>query len=146
MELTVSKLISVKEDCDEHVFCELYRGCFSNEMDDTKVKRFAQVMLSAAGWGNFPMVAGRIETVEAHDVEQCEALLADGHISVWLNEFGWSRVVTRADVGTRYVHLENGHHRMAAAVVASKDVPGIRAPVFDLNAEETSPRFASLRP
>ena len=111
-------------EADEHVSCALYRGCSFNEMTDSKVGMFAQAMLGAGGWGDFPMVACRVEV---------------------LGERGWSRVMTRADVGVRYVHVENWHHRIAAANVASESRGEIRAPVFDINVEEASPRFASMR-
>ncbi len=131
---------------DEMVSCTLYRGCSSNEMTEHKVAVFVEVMLGAGGWRDFPMIAGYVETVVASDVERCEALVAEGRSRVWLDELGWSRLVTPADIGTRYVHIDNGHHRMAAAAIASTQIEPINVPVADLRREEDSPRFMVMRP
>lgn len=130
---------------DEMVGCALYRGCSSNETNERKTSDFVQVMLNAGGWGEFPMIAGYVETLDANDVEQCESLVAEDCANVWLFELGWSRLVTHSDIGTRYVHINNGHHRMAAAVIASEDIGQIFVPVADLRREEESARFISAR-
>ena len=131
---------------DEFVSCALYRGCSSNEMTDAKTAEFAQVMVNAGGWGQFPMIAGYVEVLHANDVEQCETLVAEGREHVWLLELGWSRLVSSADIGARYVHIDNGHHRMAAAAFASDRVGPILVPVADLRLEESSARFVAIRP
>ena len=115
-------------------------------MTEHKILAFAEIMLSAFGWGKFPMISGYVETLDANDVQQCERLVAEGNTSVWLNELGWSRVVTSTDIGTRYAHIDNGHHRMAAAVIASAQLGPIFAPVADRKREEDLPRFMAMRP
>lgn len=126
---------------DEMVGCALYRGCSSNEMDEQKISAFVEFMLCAGGWGDFPMITGYVETLDEHDVEQCETLVSEGCTRVWIDELGWSRVVATADIGTRYVHIDNGHHRIAAAVIASGQLGQIFVPVADLKREEDQPRF-----
>lgn len=136
---------------DEWVSCELYRGCSSNAMTPSKADQFAQAMLSAGGWGAFPMITGYVEVLDTSDVEHCKDLVAQGRADVWTQELGWSRLVTAADLGARYVHIDNGHHRMAAAALASlqlRPVHGapIAVPVADLKREEDSPRFVGMKP
>lgn len=131
---------------DELVSCSLYRGCSSNIMDDRKTAAFVQAMLDAGGWGDFPMIAGYVETLDEHDVEQCASLVVEGRENVWLDELGWSRLVTHADIGTRYVQIDNGHHRMAAAAICSDRIGPVFVPVADIRREEDLPRFASMRP
>ncbi len=130
---------------DELVSCSLYRGCSSNEMDPAKVEAFSAVMIDASGWGAFPLVSGYVETVSRQDVSQCEQLLAEGRVHVWTSELGWSRLVTAQDLGARYVHLDNGHHRLAAACLASNHVGPIMAPVADRHVEEASAQFTPAR-
>lgn len=124
--------------CDEFVSPGLYRGCSSNETDLRKVESFAQVMVDSGGWGAFPMVCGRVEVVDLGDLERCRELVSDGRADVWTNELGWSRTISSADVGVRYVHVENGHHRMAGAALAQTVLGEIAVPVYDLNREERS--------
>ena len=131
---------------DEYVTSALFRGCSSNEMDPAKTEHFAAVMTEAGGWGPFPMVAGYIRAVEASDVAQCAELVEEGRSSIWLSELGWSRLLTDHDIGLRYVHLDNGHHRMSAAARASEALGPILVPVADLHREEQGPRYAAIRP
>lgn len=131
---------------DELVACALYRGCSSNEMNESKIAAFAEIMLSTRGWGKFPMISGYIETLDTNDVEQCDRLIAEGDAHLWLSELGWSRMITSADLGTRYVHIDNGHHRMAAASIASKEIGLIFVPVADRKREEDMPQFMTMRP
>ena len=74
---------------DELVGCTLYRGCSANEMTEHKVLAFAEVMVSAGGWGKFPMISGYVETLDANDVKHCQQLVDEGNASVWLDEHGW---------------------------------------------------------
>lgn len=131
---------------DELVCSALYRGCSSTEMNEHKLLAFVQVMLAAGGYGEFPMIAGYIETLDVNDVEQCKSLVAEDRTNVWLAELGWSRLVAHTDIGTRYVHIDNGHHRMAAAAIASTQLGPIFVPVADLRREEDLPRFMTSRP
>lgn len=49
-------------------------------------------------------------------------------------------------IGARYVHIDNGHHRMAAAAIASTQVGPILASVADRKREEEIPQFMSMQP
>lgn len=129
---------------DEWVACDLFRESGANVTSADKIELFLAVMLEHQGWGPFPMVAGRVEVVTHDDVEQCMALHQSGHGHVWAVELAWSRPLAHQDVGKRYVHLENGHHRMHAALAATKRGLRIPVPVFDINREERGERF--LRP
>lgn len=131
---------------DEWVACTLFRGCSSNEMSPDKVAKFSQAMIEAGGWGEFPMITGFIDEIEASDVAACADLVAGGSSSVWLSELGWSRLLDPSDIGRRYVQIDNGHHRMAAALIASVQVSDLRVPVADLRREEMGERFDVLRP
>ncbi len=128
---------------DELVGSALYRSCSSNEMTESKIDTFAQVMLVAGGWGPFPMISCYVETLDADAVAQCEALAAEGRAEVWLSEMGWSRLVTNADIGTRYAHIDNGHHRMAAAAAVSAQLGAVLVPVADRRVEESQSHFMS---
>lgn len=143
-ELDKEALSVVKPD--EMVCCGLYRGCSSNEMTEEKIAAFVEAMLNAGGWGKFPMIAGYVETLDLQDVEHCKRLVAEDNTRVWLNELGWSRVVTSADIGTRYIHIDNGHHRMSAAVIASEQLGPVFVPVADLYCEQKSPPSIAMRP
>lgn len=131
---------------DEFVGCSLYRGCSSNEMCDKKLAAFAQTMIEAGGWGSFPLITGYVETIDSAHVEQYEGLVREGREHVWLTEYGWSRAVTRVDIGMRYVHVDNGHHRIAAAAIASVHVGQILVPVADLYREEADSWAMTSRP
>lgn len=131
---------------DELVSCDLYRGCSANEMTEHKVSTFAEIMVGSGGWGDFPMISGYVQTLDANDVEHCQQMVAEGNTNVWLTEFGWSRLVTKVDIGTRYVHIDNGHHRMAAAALASTQIGPIFIPVADRKVEEELPRFMNSGP
>jgi hypothetical protein len=146
VEQLAHQVVAEWREPDEFVSCGLYRGCSSNEMSEQKVAEFAEAMLQSRGWGAFPMISGYIETLDADDVAQCEALVAEGRSFIWLNEMGWSRIVTLADIGVRYVHIDNGHHRVAAAALVSRLVLGMVIPVADRRLEESQPRFSSMRP
>lgn len=129
-------------DPDEFVGSDLFRGCSANEMCREKVQRFAQAMIEHGGWGAFPNVSGYVETLSAAQVEECQRLVGEGREDVWTTEMGWSRLVSDADVGKRYVHIDNGHHRVTAAALASAHVGTIQVPVADRHTEEATGRFA----
>lgn len=131
----------VTKEPDEWVSCDLFRESGANVTSPEKIAEFRDAMRAADGWGSFPMVTGRIETVTMDDIGQCSSLALKGKEHVWLGELAWSRLITLRDLGRRYVHLENGHHRMHAGKALIKDGLRIRAPVFDLNREEESARF-----
>ena len=75
------------------------------------------------------MVAGRVVTIDHSDVDRYEEL--EARDAAW--ELSYSRPLTRADVGRRIVHLENGHNRSYAAAVH-----GYLIPVYDMELEEQS--------
>lgn len=123
------------DEHDEVVLADLFRESGANLTDPEKVERYAEIMREYGGWGMFPPCTGRVEVVTREMVERFDELAAAGHA----HELGFSRALTDADVGRRYVHLENGHHRSHAAAQAGFDIP-----VIDLNLQEQGADFVGF--
>jgi hypothetical protein len=115
---------------DEYVDSDLFRESGANvSHTPEKIAQYAAAMAEYGGWGKFPMVAGRVVTIDAGDVERYEELDAKG--IAW--ELAYSRPLTRADIGRRIVHLENGHNRSYAAARH-----GYKIPTYDMELDEQS--------
>lgn len=125
---------SASDDADEWVQCDLFRESGANITDSAKIERYAQDMLAYGGWGSFPLVTGRIHCVTHADVERYQELDAQGHA----HELAWSRQLRPHDVGTRYIHLENGHHRAHAARALTLLGHTLSMPAYDLEREEAA--------
>lgn len=122
----------IVDEHDEVISADLFRESGANITDPHKVERYAHAMREYGGWGTFPPCTGRVEVVTREMVERFNDLAASGHA----HELGFSRALTESDVGRRYVHLENGHHRCHAAAQAGFDIP-----VIDLNLQEQGKDF-----
>lgn len=122
------------DDADEWVQCDLFRESGANVTEPTKIERYAQDMIAYGGWGSFPLVTGRIHCVTQADVDRYQELAELGQA----HELAWSRTLRSQDVGTRYIHLENGHHRAHAARLLNLRLRGhpIEMPAHDLEREE----------
>ena len=120
------------EEPDEVVSSDLFRESGANITDERKLEAYAQAMREYGGWGDFPPCVGRVEVVFEADVDRFEEMAESGTA----HELGFSRALERNDVGRRYIHLENGHHRSYAAQQS-----GIGIPVFDLNVQERGRDF-----
>lgn len=120
---------------DEVVQSGLFRESGANvSHSDEKIARYAEAMRDYGGWGTFPLVYGRVETLTRQDVMDYRRAERGGYA----RELGYSRPITVQDVGLRYVHLENGHNRSYAAKLAGFDIH-----VADAHLEEAcSRRFA----
>jgi hypothetical protein len=122
---------------DEYVDSDLFRESGANvSHTPEKIARFASAMDEYGGWGEFPMVAGRVVTIEESDLDRYNDYALKG----WAHELTYSRPLTPADLGRRIVHLENGHNRSYAA--ASR---GFKIPVFDIEKQELEYDKLSLR-
>lgn len=113
-------------------------------MSASKTTNFAKIMLNASGWGDFPLISGYVETLDANDVALCQSMQKEGSGDAWIYELGWSRLVTAADIGIRYVQIDNGHHRVKAAQIASELIGPILVPVADRHVEEA--QHETIRP
>lgn len=113
---------------DEYVTSDLFRESGANvSHTPEKIRAYADAMTAYGGWGDFPMVAGRIYPVTREDVERYEECDAQGIAY----ELAYSRPLTRADIGRRIVHLENDHNRSYAARLV-----GVEIPVYDIELEQ----------
>jgi hypothetical protein len=134
-ELAQSNTPQKQAEPDEYVPSSLFRESGANATCPTKVAEYASAMAAYGGFGKFPMVTGRVCVIDHADVDRYEELDALGIA----HELAYSRPLTRADVGRRIVHLENGHHRAHAAARHEFDIP-----VYDMELEEQS--FGKARP
>ncbi len=113
---------------DEYVDSDLFRESGANvSHTEEKIAEYAAAMEAYGGWGKFPMVAGRISTITEDEVERYSDYESNGYAS----DLAYSRPITKADIGRRIVHIENGHNRAYAAARL-----GIKIPVYDMQKEE----------
>lgn len=122
---------------DEWLQPDLFRESGANITMQSKVDEFFAAMKAYGGWGEFPPVSGYINTLDEADLERYEHLKDLGHE----HELGWSRPISQADLGRRYPHLTEGHHRCHAALRYHLDGCNVLVPIFDLAAEEQLPRY-----
>lgn len=120
---------------------DLFRENGANITSQTKVDAYLDAMRGYGGWGTFPPVSGYVETLTMLDVQRFQELKAQGCHS----ELGWSREITVADVGRRYVHLTEGHHRSHAGMRYQQEGGVILVPVYDLAVEESCSRYMVCR-
>lgn len=116
------------ESADEMVGSDLFQESGANvSHTPEKIEAFANAMRDQGGWGAFPLVAGRLSTIEQHHIDRYRELETLG----CAHELAYSRPLQAADLGRRYVQIENGHNRAYAARLLGLDIP-----VFDLNRDE----------
>lgn len=130
---------------DEWLAPDLFRESGANITPHADVERYLQAMIEYGGWGAFPPVSGRVEEVTLDDIERCASLVAQREEHIWTGELAWSRTITQADLGRRYLHIEEGHRRMHAASRLLAMGYAVQAAVFDFNFQERvgeSERFA----
>ena len=89
-----------------------------------KIAKYKRAMKKYGGWGDFPPITGREDTITKDDVNDYKK---------YGNEKGYSRAITTKDIGKKIVHIENGHNRAYAAKALGIDIP-----VFDLEKQETT--------
>ena len=117
------------ELADEVVTSNLFRESGANVSHTPEtIAKYAKAMKKYGGWGKFPPIYGRVETVTSDDVER----YAEWDKAGYAHELVYSRPLTIKDIGKRIVQIENGHNRAYAAAEL-----GINIPVVDGNVEES---------
>ena len=115
---------------------DLFRESGANATDPELIETYVAAMQAQGGWSSFPPITAHLPDVDDDDIEEFEEAAEEGYE----HELAWSRPLRRADVGTEYASIVDGHHRAYAA--RTLGIP-IRVRLWDPRDVETARLYAA---